>query len=315
MLRLLVSRLLAAIPLMFFVATLVFFLAQLNPVDPAATILGEDASLEAIAQKRAQLGIDRPLIVQYGDWIASAATGDLGTNWFNGEQVTTELRGRLPVTLSMVFGALLVSVTLGSTFGVLAALRAGRLPDRIITTVSSLGLAVPNFWIGLILAYFIGVRLGWLPAIWPTLRPETPLAWFRALIMPCIALGVSASAAIARQARSSMIGVLQKDYVRTALAKGLPVRRVVSRHAIRNAAIPVVTLAGFQTSALIGGSIFVEFVFNVPGLGKYGVDGILRGNLPAVLAFVLVTAAVVVVVNIILDLSYAWLNPKVRVSA
>ena len=251
MLRLLVSRLLAAIPLMFFVATLVFFLAQLNPVDPAATILGEDASLEAIAQKRAQLGIDRPLIVQYGDWIASAATGDLGTNWFNGEQVTTELRGRLPVTLSMVFGALLVSVTLGSTFGVLAALRAGRLPDRIITTVSSLGLAVPNFWIGLILAYFIGVRLGWLPAIWPTLRPETPLAWFRALIMPCIALGVSASAAIARQARSSMIGVLQKDYVRTALAKGLPVRRVVSRHAIRNAAIPVVTLAGFQTSALI----------------------------------------------------------------
>lgn len=315
MLRLLLSRLLAAIPLMFFVATLVFFLAQLNPVDPAATILGEDASLESIAQKRAQLGIDRPLVVQYGDWISSAVTGDLGVNWFNGEEITTELRSRLPVTLSMVFGALLVSLTIGSVLGVLAALRAGRLSDRLITLFSSLGLAVPNFWIGLILASVVGVKLGWLPSIWPTLRPETPLAWLRALILPCIALGVSASAAIARQARSSMIGVLQKDYVRTALAKGLPVRRVISRHAIRNAAIPVVTLAGFQTSALIGGAIFVEFVFNVPGLGAYGVDAILRQNLPALLAFVLVTAVVVVVVNIILDLSYAWLNPKVRVTA
>jgi len=312
-LRLLVSRLLAAIPLMFLVATLVFFLAQVNPVDPAATILGEDASLESIAEKRAQLGIDRPLLVQYADWVSSAATGDLGVNWFNGEQITTELRGRLPVTMSMVFGALFVALLIGSTFGILAALKAGRWQDRVITLVSSLGLAVPNFWIGLILAYTVGVKLGWLPPIWPTLRPETLGGWLRALIMPCIALGVSSSAAIARQARSSMLGVLQRDYVRTALAKGLPVRRVVSRHAMRNAAIPVVTLAGFQTSALIGGSIFVEFVFNVPGMGAYGVDAILRKNLPALLAFVLVTALVVVIVNIILDLSYAWLNPKVRV--
>lgn len=315
MLRLLVSRLLAAIPLMFLVATLVFFLAQLNPVDPAATILGEDASLESIAQKRAQLGIDRPLLVQYGDWITSAATGDLGVNWFNGEEITTELRGRLPITLSMVFGALIVAVVLGSTLGIVGALKAGRWPDRIVTVGSSLGLAVPNFWIALLLAYYIGVKLNWLSPIWPTLRPETPQAWLKAMILPCISLGVSSSAAIARQARSSMIGVLQRDYIRTALAKGLPVRRVVSKHAMRNAAIPVVTLAGFQTSALIGGSIFVEFVFNVPGLGSYGVDAILRGNLPALLAFVLVTAAVVVVVNILLDLSYAWLNPKVRVSA
>lgn len=312
MLRLLVSRLLAAIPLMFFVATLVFFLAQLNPVDPAATILGEDASLEAIAEKRAELGIDRPLVVQYADWVSSAATGDLGTNWFNGEEITTELRARLPVTLSMVFGALLVALTLGSVVGVVAALKAGRWVDRVVTAGSSLGLAIPNFWIALLLAYYFGVRLGWLPAIWPTLRPDSALKWVEALILPCIALGVSASAAIARQSRSSMIGVLQRDYVRTALAKGLPVRRVVSRHAIRNAAIPVVTLAGFQTSALIGGSIFVEFVFNVPGMGSYGVDAILRKNLPSLLAFVMVTATVVVLVNIILDLSYAWLNPKVR---
>jgi len=311
-LRLLLSRLLAAVPLLFLVATLVFFLAQVNPVDPAATILGEDASLESIAEKRAQLGIDRPLIVQYGDWLGGAIVGDLGVNWFNGEEITTELRDRVPVTFSMVFGSLIVSVVAGSCLGVLAALKAGRWPDRLVTVVSSLGLAVPNFWIALLLAYFVGVRWQWLPAIWPTGGPQGTWGWFKALIMPCMALGLSASAAIARQARSSMIGVLQRDYVRTALAKGLPVRRVVSRHALRNAAIPVVTLAGFQTSALIGGSIFVEFIFNVPGLGRFGVDAILRQNIPALLGFVMVTALVVVLVNIVLDLSYAWLNPKVR---
>ena len=312
MLRLLASRLLAAIPLLFLVGTLVFFLAQVNPVDPAATILGEDASLESIAQKRAELGIDRPLVTQYWDWLTSAVTGDLGVNWFNGEQITTELRDRIPVTFSMVFGSLFVALVVGSSFGVLAALKAGRWPDRLITVVSSLGLAVPNFWIGLLLAYYVGVRWQWLPALWPTGGPEGVWGWIRSLILPCLALGISASAAIARQARSSMIGVLQRDYVRTALAKGLPVRRVVSRHALRNAAIPVVTLAGFQTSALIGGSIFVEFVFNVPGLGRFGVDSILRQNMPALLGFVMVTALVVVLVNIVLDLSYAWLNPKVR---
>ena len=297
---------------MLMVATLVFFLAQLNPVDPAATIMGDDADLESLAEKRAELGIDRPLVVQYWDWLNSAVVGDLGTNWFNGEEITTELRDRIPVTLSMVFGSLIVALAIGSAFGVLAALKAGRWPDRTITVASSLGLAVPNFWIGLVLAYYVGVKLQWLPAIWPTTRPDSLARWVEALILPCVALGISASAAIARQARSSMIGVLQRDYVRTALAKGLPVRRVVSRHAIRNAAIPVVTLAGFQTSALIGGSIFVEFVFNVPGLGRFGVDAILRQNMPALLGFVMVTAAVVVIVNIVLDLSYAWLNPKVR---
>lgn len=312
MFRLIIARLLAAIPLLFLVATLVFFLAQVNPVDPAATILGEDASLQSIAEKRAELGIDRPLVVQYGDWLSSAVTGDLGVNWFNGEKITTELRDRIPVTFSMVFGSLFVAIVVGSSFGVLAALKSGRWVDRVITVVSSLGLAVPNFWIGLLLAYFVGVKWQWLPAIWPTGGPEGVGGWIKALLMPCLALGISASAAIARQARSAMIGVLQRDYIRTALAKGLPVRRVVSRHAIRNAAIPVVTLAGFQTSALIGGSIFVEFVFNVPGLGRFGVDAILRQNMPALLGFVMVTAVVVVLVNIVLDMSYAWLNPKVR---
>jgi peptide/nickel transport system permease protein len=312
MLRLLTGRLLAAIPLMFIVATLVFFLSQANSADPAGSILGLDASEEAVAAKRAELGVDRSLLTQYGDWLGDAVRGDLGTNWFTGEEITTELKDRVPVTIALAFGGLLIAVVVGCSFGVVAALKAGRWPDRIITVVSSLGIAMPNFWIALVLAYYFAVKLGWFPAVWPPGGPDGPLGWIEALVLPSVALGVASSAAIARQTRSAMIGVLQRDYIRTALAKGLPVRRVVSRHAIRNASIPVVTLIGFQVSALLGGSLFVELIFNIPGLGTYGVDAIFRGNVPALLGFVMVIALVVVLVNIALDVSYAWLNPKVR---
>jgi len=312
MLRLLTGRLLAAVPLMFLVATLVFFLAQANSADPAGSILGLDASEESVAAKRAELGVDRPLLTQYGDWLGNAVRGDLGTNWFNGEEVTTELKDRIPVTIALAFGGLLIAVVVGCSFGVVAGLKAGRWQDRVITVASSLGIAMPNFWIALVLAYYFAVKLGWFPAVWPPGGPDGVLDWIEALVLPSVALGVAASAAIARQTRSAMIGVLQRDYIRTALAKGLPVRRVVSRHAIRNASIPVVTLIGFQVSALLGGSLFVELIFNIPGLGSYGVDAIFRGNVPALLGFVMVIALVVVLVNIALDLSYAWLNPKVR---
>ena len=312
MLRLLITRLLAAIPLMFFVGTLVFFLVQLNPVDPTAALLGDDVTLETIEAKREELGLNRPLLVQYGDWITSAAQGDLGENWFTGESVTTELARRARVTFSVVFGALLIAIALGVSLGVMAAVKAGRWQDRLITVVSSLGIGVPNFWVAMLLAAYFAVKLEWFPAIWTIGRTESVWGWIYTIILPCIALGTASSAAIARQTRSAMIGVLQQDYIRTALAKGLPVRRVIFKHAFRNAAIPVVTLVGFQMSALIGGSIFVEAIFNIPGLGSAGVDSVLRKNTPVTLGFVMITTFVVVMANILLDLSYAWLNPKVR---
>lgn len=312
MLRLLIGRLLAAIPLMFLVATLVFFLAQANSVDPAGSILGLDASEETIAAKRAELGVDRSLVEQYGDWLGNAVRGDLGTNWFNGEEITTELKDRILVTIALASGGLLIAVVIGCSFGIIAGLKAGRWPDRIITVASSLGIAMPSFWIALVLAYYFAVKLRWFPAVWPPGGPDGVSGWLHSLVLPSIALGVASSAAIARQSRSAMIGVLQRDYIRTALAKGLSVRKVVTRHSIRNASIPVVTLIGFQVSALLGGSLFVELIFNIPGLGSYGVDAIFRGNVPALLGFVMVIAFVVVLVNIALDLSYAWLNPKVR---
>jgi peptide/nickel transport system permease protein len=312
LLRLLITRLLAAIPLMFLVGTIVFFLQQLNPVDPTAALLGDDTTDETVAAAREELGLNRPLLTQYTSWLGDAVTGDLGTSWFNGEDVTTLLIRRAKVTFSIVAGSILIALVLGVSLGVAAALKAGRWQDRLVTVVSSLGIAVPNFWVAIILAAVFAVNLGWFPALWSINRTATAWGWIYSIILPCLALGTASSAAIARQTRSAMIGVLQQDYIRTALAKGLPVRRVIYRHALRNAAIPIVTLIGFQLSALIGGSIFVEFIFNIPGLGTIAVESVQRNNQPITLGFVMVTTVVVVVANILLDMSYAWLNPKVR---
>ncbi len=312
MLRLLVTRLLAAIPLMFLVGTIVFFLQQLNPVDPTAALLGDDTSDAAVEAAREDLGLNEPVLTQYTTWLGDAVRGDLGKSWFNGEDVTTLLVRRAKVTFSIVLGSILVALVLGVSLGIAAALKAGRWQDRLVTVVSSLGIAVPNFWVAIILAAIFAVNLGWFPALWSVSRTSTVTGWIYTIILPCLALGTASSAAIARQTRSAMIGVLQQDYIRTALAKGLPVRRVIYRHALRNAAIPIVTLIGFQLSALIGGSIFVEFIFNIPGLGTIGVESVQRNNAPITLGFVMITTLVVVIANIFLDLSYAWLNPKVR---
>lgn len=312
MLRLLITRLLAAIPLMFLVGTIVFFLQQLNPVDPTAALLGDDTTDETVAAAREELGLNRPLLTQYTSWLGDAVTGDLGTSWFNGEDVTTLLIRRAKVTFSIVAGSILIALVLGVSLGVAAALKAGRWQDRLVTVISSLGIAVPNFWVAIILAAVFAVNLGWFPALWSINRTATVWGWIYSIILPCLALGTASSAAIARQTRSAMIGVLQQDYIRTALAKGLPVRRVIYRHALRNAAIPIVTLIGFQLSALIGGAIFVEFIFNIPGLGTIAVESVQRNNQPITLGFVMVTTVVVVIANILLDMSYAWLNPKVR---
>ncbi len=297
---------------MFLVATIVFFLQQLNPVDPTAALLADDVTDETVEAAREELGLNRPLLTQYGSWLGAAVQGDFGQSWFNGEDVTTLLVRRAKVTFSIVLGSILVALLIGGSLGIVAALKAGRWQDRLITVVSSLGIAVPNFWVAIVLAAVFAVNLGWFPALWTINRTSTAVGWIYTIILPCLALGTASSAAIARQTRSAMIGVLQQDYIRTALAKGLPVRRVIFRHALRNAAIPIVTLIGFQLSALIGGAIFVEFIFNIPGLGTIAVDSVQRNNQPILLGFVMIATVVVVLANILLDVSYAWLNPKVR---
>ena len=190
MLRLLVGRLTAAVPLMFAVATLVFFLAQANSSDPAGSILGLDATEDAIDAKRAELGIDQPLLSQYGDWLVDAVQGDLGTNWFTGEEITTELFDRIPVTLGLAFGGLLLAVVIGCSLGVLAALKAGRWQDRVITVIASLGIAMPSFWIALLLAYYFAIELRWLPAVWPPVGPTALGSGLRRSFCPALPWGL-----------------------------------------------------------------------------------------------------------------------------
>lgn len=315
MLKVAATRLLAVIPLMVVVSFLAFVLQSLNPVDPAEQITGGTASREAIAQLRHELGIDRPVVVRYGDWLGGALHGDLGASVYTKDaKVTRSLLDRLPVTLSLTFGGLLVALLLGLPAGIYSALRAGRRGDRVVSGIASIGQAAPNFWIAALLALFLSVKLRWFPAVFFVGPSSSITGWLRSITLPSIALGLAGAAALARQTRSAMIGVLQLDYVRTALALGARRREVVYKHALKNAAVPLVTVLSFQLTALLGGSFAVERVFALPGIGDLAINAVLRNDGEVVVGFVVLVTLFVVLVNLVLDLSYRWLNPKVRVS-
>jgi peptide/nickel transport system permease protein len=313
MLKLLAIRAVAIIPLLFLVSVIAFGLNQVNPVDPAELLLGSaEATQEQVDAARAELGLDEPVVQRYLDWLGAALQGDLGNDIYTQEPVTSAIRSRAPITLAMMAGALFVSLVVGLVCGILSALRAGRPADRALTVGASLGLALPSFWIGLILISALAVNRHLLPAIWPPGGDMSASEWAKSLIIPSLALGAAASASFTRQIRSAMIGVLQQDYIRTALAKGLPMRTVVFKHALRNAAVPIVTVIGFQVSTLLGGTVFLEIIYNIPGLGNWGVGAVLKNNSPVVIAFIMIAATLVLVINLLLDVLYGWLNPKVR---
>lgn len=312
MLKLIVTRVAVIIPTLFFVVSIAFFLSQASSVDPADFIAGGQATQEQVDEVRRELGLDEPVIQRYGAWLGAAVTGDLGESVYTGVPVTDTLKSRLPVTLSLTFGALLIALIVGVPTGVYAALRAGRPSDRVASAVVTIGQAIPSFWLGLLLAFYLGVKAGWFPAVGYTGPTESVGGWIKSITLPSVALGLAAAAAFARQTRSALIGVLQQEYIRTALAKGLPKRVVIVKHALRNAAVPLVTVVAFQTAALLGGAVIVEQVFALPGLGTMAIDAILRKDPNVVQGFVVITVIVVVFVNLLLDLAYAWLNPKVR---
>ncbi|TDC55935.1 ABC transporter permease [Actinomadura sp. KC345] len=312
MLRTVVTRLLAMIPLVFVVATATFFLGQLSGVDPAENIVGPDATAEQVAAVRAELGLDKPALVQYREWLGGVLQGDFGSSVYTKADVAESLWQALPVTLSLTVGGLLVGLVLGVPSGIWSALRAGRPSDRGVSLLATVGQAMPGFWLGLLLIFAFAIKLPWFPAVGYVPPSAGPALWFGSLVLPSISLGLIAAAAISRQTRSSMIGVLQQEYVRTALAKGLSKRRVVFKHALKNAAAPVVTVVSFQVTALLGGSIVIERLFAMPGLGSLAINAVLRRDPDVIQGFVVFTVVIVVVVNMLLDLSYAWLNPKVR---
>lgn len=307
-------RLLSLVPILLLVSFAVFALITLVPGDAAVTLAGgEQATPEAIEQVRSKLGLDDPLLVQYGRWLASAVTLDLGESLLSGQSVSSQIAARFPITFGIALAAIAVGLVLGVPAGILSGMRPGSLTDRLALFGSSLGIAIPHFWLAMLLVALFAVNLGWLPAVGFTRFTESPLEWLRSITLPAIALGARAAASLARQTRAALIDVMNSSYVRTAWAKGGTARLVVGKHALKNAAIPAVTVLGLQLSVLVGGSVIIEQIFGIPGLGTYLLRAIISFDLPVVQGVTLVFVLVYVGMNLLVDISYGYLNPKVSV--
>jgi peptide/nickel transport system permease protein len=312
MTRMVARRLLALVPLAFIVSLVVWGLVLIVPGDPALAIAGESATPEQVAAIRVELGLDDPIPVRYGRWLGGALHGDLGTSLYTSYRVTDALVDRLPVTLSLVLTAFVVAALLGSTIGVLAANRKGRLSDRFLTVTTSIGLAVPNFWLGLLVVTFFALKLGWFPSGGYVPLSKDPAGWARSITLPAVTLATAATAELARQMRSSMSDVLDRDYMRTHRAKGLRPSTIVARYGLKNAAMPVITVAGLQIARLFGLATVVEIIFNLNGVGQLAVDAVFKRDIPVIQGCVLVITVVVLLVNLLVDVSYGLVNPKVR---
>jgi peptide/nickel transport system permease protein len=314
MLGLLVRRLAFTIPMLVVVSFCVFSLIVLVPGDPAVSLAGENPDPEQIAAVRERLGLNDPFLVQFWHWFTGVLHGDLGQSLFSSQSVAGAVFARLPATLSLALLSLTVALVLGVAVGVLAAMRPGTWVDRVATFAASLGVAVPYFWVGMILVLLFAINLTIFPAVGYTPLHENPLQWFLHLFLPATALGLAPAAVIARQTRAGMTGVLREDYVRTATAKGLRPARVVGRHALKNAAVPVVTAFGLEASRLIGGTVVIEQLFALPGLGSLAYTSVFARDFPMVQGVLLVVAALVLLINLLVDLSYGYFNPRIRQS-
>ena len=312
MTRLVLRRLLALVPLLAIVSIVVFGLVELAPGDPAAAFLGETATAEQIEAVRASLGLDDPWAVRYGRWVAGVATGDFGTSIFSSYSVSDAIATRLPVTLSLIVLSLTISLAVGLPVGIFAGTRPGTLADKLTMAFTAIGVAMPSFWLALLLVLFVALRAGLVPATGYVPLDADPAAWLRHLILPSVTLGVVGAAEIARQARAGIVDVLELDYVRTARAKGLLGWQVIGKHALRNALIPVVTVTGLQVARLFSIAAIIEQIFNLPGLGQLAVSSAFQRDVPMVQGIVLVVTGFVLATNFVVDLSYGWLNPKVR---
>lgn len=312
MIRLTLQRLIGLVPLLLIVTFLTFVLIDLMPADTAETIAGADATDEQVAAVTAELGLDEPLVQRYASWLGGVVQGDLGTSYYSSATVADAIRQRLPPTLTLALGATLLSAVIGILTGVLAARTPGSRADRLVTLTSSAMLATPPFWIAMLLVIVFSLRLGWFPATGWTPFSESIHGWLLGLILPVVALSLGSSAAIARQCRTSLGFVMRSDYARAAESRGLSKTQVLFRHGLRNGLAPSVTVIGLQLTALLGGALIVEQVFAIPGLGRLGIEAVNRQDMPMILGIVLISAVVVVVVNLMIDLAYARLNPKVR---
>jgi peptide/nickel transport system permease protein len=311
MIRIVATRLLLAIPLLFAVSFLIFLLINLIPGDPAAELLGPQATPDQIAELRSQLGLDQPVLVQYGNWLAGAIRGDLGTSIYTGEPVAQALNTRLPVTVSLVALTILFSSIVGVVFGVLSATGSGR-TARIADVVSLVGYAIPNFWLGLLLIAGLAVSIPLFPATGYVEFATSPALWLWSLVLPVLTLGGPVVANIAKQTREAMLDAMSRDYIKVLRANGASETSIVYKHALKNAAAPIITVIGLICVGLTAGAVVVEQVFVLPGLGSLAVSATTRHDLPVITGVVVYFTLIVIVVNLVVDLAYGWLNPKER---
>ena len=312
MLAYVVRRLVATVFVMTFVAFFVFSLLYLTPGDPAATIAGDLATADDIARIHRQLGLDDPFLVRFGHWAWGVLQGDLGTSIFTNLPVTTLIAQRVGPTVSLTVMALIITLSFAIPLGVLAASKVGSWIDRLVMVVAVLGFSVPSFVLAYMLILCFSVWLGWLPVQGYASLSEGFAPFIEHLVLPSIALGLIYGALIARITRAAMLEVLSQDYIRTAQAKGLTEGKVLVGHALRNAAIPIVTVIGVGIALLIGGVIVTETVFAIPGIGRLTVDAILRRDYPIIQGVTLILSAVYVVINLLVDMSYTFFDPRVR---
>lgn len=311
MLRVLGKRLIVAIPLIFAVASISFLLVQITPGSPASVILGTQATPQGIKQVNHALGLDKPILIQYVNYLRQLVHGTLGHSLINNQSVMSLLIPRLQVTLSEAILATIVSAIIGMWLGTLVATHGGW-ADRVLTPTSGLGLAMPSFWLGTILVLLFAIRSHVLPATGYVAIQTSPVQWAIHLVLPVVALSLALIAAITRQTRAQMITELEKDYVRTLRAAGVSRRSIVWRHALRNASIPVVTMLGLQFVGVLGGAVIVEQVFSLPGIGSLVLGAATTHDIPVIQGVVVVSAVVVMAVNLVLDLVLMLLSPKIR---
>ncbi len=308
----LLRRVLATIPVVLTVAVLVFLMLRLTPGDPAAVIAGDNATSEQIAAIHARLGLDRPLPAQFLIWAGRLLHGDLGESFFFKMPVATLIAQRAGPTVALSVATIIVTVLTAVPLGVLAAYRHGTLVDRLVMGFSVLGFSVPVFVLGYLLIYLFAIRLDWLPV--QGYRPLSAGLWpfLQRLVLPACTLAVIYIALIARITRASILEILGEDYIRTARAKGLREPVVLMRHALRNAAVPIVTVIGIGVALLIGGVVVTESVFNIPGLGRLTVDAVLGRDYPTIQGVILVFSLVYVLINLLIDIAYTLLDPRIR---
>jgi len=298
------------------VTFIVFLAMRLLPGDPILIFISntqlEETPLEEINRLRHEFGLDKPLLQQYINWLYDVVRGDLGVSIIQRTPVIEQIKIRLPITLHLSLVAFILSFILGLPLGIIAATRRGTKLDSVVTILANIGITVPIFWLGVIMIYFFALYLGWLPVHGYT-SPFIDLKQsIRQMIMPVICLTVFPLASISRQTRSSMLEVMRQDYIRTAWAKGLAERVVILKHALKNATIPVITLAGLSLSHVVGGSVLIETVFNIPGMGRALVMSVFGHDYTMVQGFVLIIAIFVLVVNFLVDISYGWIDPRIR---